>query len=616
MQLRSCFLNAGIGSFILGALCVSASPTLSSGPTTPPASWDDIAKRYTKRTEGGIHLPIVRTQKRLSESEMKRRALAAEIPLGDSVDVAYTVLATIGGISVPLILDSGSADTWVMSDACLQDCMVGSDNPVPLYPQANYRPSGLDVEMLYGDSQTGTSAKGTIGQDTFEMAGLSLQDQYFAAINVTNTNLMELGASGILGLGFPMNSVIWNDIFVKVYHLREVSSIKTRAIEDSISPQETPTTPHNVKFGAHFPYSNPLRRLAFPDIPSLVNTVEPNGKPEKRQTVKTSSLLYNVFASYATLSPFFPRLISQLVLSRPMFSVTLQRNTIDVGGNLGMLSIGELPEGISGDNMTWVPLRAYTVEQNGLPAPPDSPNEVYPVTWEITIDDVYLDGVKLPRTNLTSNTIGISALVDTGNSLIRGPADVVKYVRSALSPSNPHQNGHFPCSTPHTLAFSIGGKLFPVDPRDFASQAYNNNVEECYPNLVDTDTPRPGGYLFSWSLGVPFLKSVISAYYFGNLTYPSQDPPKMGFLSTVPPDADQKMKDAVEAARKADHNFPAVSDFPHSGSLVPTRTGMPQATLLGSQPNGAARSGHVQRAKTASGVLLGIGLAIAGVFRP
>ncbi|KAF9042966.1 aspartic peptidase domain-containing protein [Panaeolus papilionaceus] len=613
MHLHYSIYNAGIASILLGALCASSSPTLTS--EMPLGSWDDIARRYTRRTEGGIHLPIVRTQKRLSEAEMKRRGLAAEIGLGDSVDVAYTVLATIGGISVPLILDSGSSDTWVMSDACLQDCMVSGDNPVPLYPQANYRPSGLDVEMLYGDSQTGTSAKGTIGQDTFEMAGLALQDQYFAAINVTNTNLMELGASGILGLGFPMNSVIWNDIFVKVYHLRDVSSIKARAGEDSNSRRASPPNP-NAKFGANFPYSNALRRLSFPDIPSLISTLQPTVKAEKRQTVKTSSLLYSVFSSYATLSPFFPRLISQSVLNQPMFSVALQRNTIDVGGSLGVLSIGELPDGISSDNMTWVPLRVYSADQNGLPAPPDSPNEVYPVTWEVTIDNVYLDGEKLPQTNLTSSTIGISALVDTGNSLIRGPADVVKHIRTLLSQSSPHGNGHFPCSTPHTLAFEIGGKIFPVDPRDFASQAYNNNVEECYPNLVDTDTPRPGGYLFSWSLGVPFLKSVTSSYYFGNLSYPSKDPPKMGFLSTVPADADQKMKDAVEAARKADHNFPAISDLPRSGSLIPTRTGMPQATLLGSQPNGAARSGHhhVKHAKAASGMIFGMGLALAEVF--
>jgi len=59
-----------------------------------------------------------------------------------------------------------------------------------------------------------------------------------------------------------------------------------------------------------------------------------------------------------------------------MFSVSLQRDTIDVGGNVGMLSIGELPSGIPAENMTWVPLRRYSYAEGGLPAPPDSPREV------------------------------------------------------------------------------------------------------------------------------------------------------------------------------------------------------------------------------------------------
>ena len=48
--------------------------------------------------------------------------------------------------------------------------------------------------------------------------------------------------------------------------------------------------------------------------------------------------------------------------------------------------------------------------------------------------------------------------------------------------------------------------MFPVDPRDFASQAFPNDVQRCNANLVSTDTPRVGGYQFGWSLGVPFLK--------------------------------------------------------------------------------------------------------------
>lgn len=42
--------------------------------------------------------------------------------------------------------------------------------------------------------------------------------------------------------------------------------------------------------------------------------------------------------------------------------------------------------------------------------------------------------------------------------------------------------------------------------------------------------------------------SVVSAYYFGNITYPSRDPPRMGFLSTVPSDANDKYQAAIQSA--------------------------------------------------------------------
>ena len=39
--------------------------------------------------------------------------------------------------------------------------------------------------------------------------------------------------------------------------------------------------------------------------------------------------------------------------------------------------------------------------------------------------------------------------------------------------------------------------------------------------------------------------SVIVAFYYGNITHPSQDQPRVGLLSTVPPDAAQRLQAAV-----------------------------------------------------------------------
>jgi len=314
---------------------------------------------------------------------------------------------------------------------------------------------------------------------------------------------------------------------------------------------------------------------------------------------QTSSLVNSALASWGSIGPLLGRWVMQHELTSPMFTITLQRDTMDVGGNAGMLSIGEMPSGVSEDKLTWVPLRNYTSDEGGLPAPSDSPNEVYPIAWEVMIDDVYFNGERLSRSNMSSSTIALSALIDTGNSLVRGPADVVQNIFNQLG------GGRYPCSNSHSLAFSIGGKLFPIDPRDFAAQASPNSVDACYPNIAATDPPFVGEYQFSWSLGTPFLKSTLTTYYFGNLSYPSKDPPKMGFLSTVPPDANSRMHSAALAAAKANNNFPAVSEPAPTGIFVQVGTnakGVPQATY---QTNSASR--HVGAAVESVGIL---GLAI------
>lgn len=85
----------------------------------------------------------------------------------------------------------------------------------------------------------------------------------------------------------------------------------------------------------------------------------------------------DVLASFASSGPLLPRLILTGALASPIVAISLQRDTVDIGGNQGMLSIGELPAGIVTEDLTWVPLRGYTTAEGGLPAPEESPNEVH-----------------------------------------------------------------------------------------------------------------------------------------------------------------------------------------------------------------------------------------------
>ncbi|KIY47720.1 acid protease, partial [Fistulina hepatica ATCC 64428] len=421
------------------------------------------------------------------------------IGLGDYYDVTYSVLITVGNHTTSLVLDTGSSDLWIASNKC-SDCQTD----LTLYPQSSFDSAGISIALTYGDSSTATHADGLVGKDAVDVAGINISNQYFAAINSTNSTVLGMGSTGIFGLGFPLNS---SRFFSDIYSVNTASQV-----------------------------------LASTSDPTL-----------------------QILVSFASIGPFLARLVVNGELTSPVFVITLQRDTIDVGGNIGQLSIGELPAGIDNSSFTWSKVRGYPSSQGGLSAPPDSPNEVYPITWELFVDSVYLDNEMLPTSNLSSN-ISLSALLDTGNSLLRGPKDVVADITKRLGGDT------FLCSTPHTISFEIGGTMFPVDPRDFISQAYTNGTTYCNANIVATDSPVYGsGYLYSWSLGDPFLKSVMAAFYYGNITYPSKDPPRIGLISTVPSNVNDLYAEAVAEASSA-------GTFPQTTQSAPTGTYTAQAT--------------------------------------
>ena len=102
-------------------------------------------------------------------------------------------------------------------------------------------------------------------------------------------------------------------------------------------------------------------------------------QPQPRQEpggAASSALTASILQLYPSTGPFLSRLVAAHSLAAPMFTVTLQRDTVDISGNVGLLSIGGLPSGVQNDSLTWVPVRAYTPAQGGLSGPPDAPDEV------------------------------------------------------------------------------------------------------------------------------------------------------------------------------------------------------------------------------------------------
>jgi hypothetical protein len=162
------------------------------------------------RFPGGIHLPIeVRRHSTDPNKLTKRDGLTGETWLGDVKDLAYNVFVTVGSVRTPLVLDTGSSDLWVISDACTNGCgTTGNGQNISVFQMSDFNYSGSDVKLYYGDSRTGTHAFGPIGSSEVTLAGIEMRNQYFAAINNTNTSVTNAGSAGILGLGFPINSYV------------------------------------------------------------------------------------------------------------------------------------------------------------------------------------------------------------------------------------------------------------------------------------------------------------------------------------------------------------------------------------------------------------------------
>ncbi len=149
-------------------------------------------------------------------------------------------------------------------------------------------------------------------------------------------------------MGMVYHSVIWNKLLASRV-----------ARETSLELRNSPS----------------FRTRVFPDLSGIHGHRTPTMLSHLDQSQFPS--VDDILASFVSNGPLLPRLILTGALPLPIVTISLQRDTIDIGGNQGMLSIGELPAGIAMEDLTWVPLRGYTAAEGGLPAPEEYPNEVH-----------------------------------------------------------------------------------------------------------------------------------------------------------------------------------------------------------------------------------------------
>lgn len=103
------------------------------------------------------------------------------------------------------IADTGSSDLWVITPDCHTSECDASD--APRYGTNSddecFQTGSTAVDLRFGDSLTGSYARGLVDRDTVTLAGFTMENQTFAAVNDTDNYAITNGAAGVLGLGFP-----------------------------------------------------------------------------------------------------------------------------------------------------------------------------------------------------------------------------------------------------------------------------------------------------------------------------------------------------------------------------------------------------------------------------
>ncbi|KAK3389892.1 penicillopepsin [Podospora didyma] len=121
-------------------------------------------------------------------------------------DIEYLSPVTIGGQTVNLDFDSGSADLWVFNTQLAAKATVGHTLYDPTKSSTFNMLQGQIFSITYGD---GSGASGNVGTDVVEIGGVSVPNQAVElATKVTGSFIEDVNSNGLLGLAFSkLNTV-------------------------------------------------------------------------------------------------------------------------------------------------------------------------------------------------------------------------------------------------------------------------------------------------------------------------------------------------------------------------------------------------------------------------
>ncbi|CAH7685226.1 aspartic peptidase domain-containing protein [Phakopsora pachyrhizi] len=141
--------------------------------------------------------------------------------------------------------------------------------------------------------------------------------------------------------------------------------------------------------------------------------------------------------------------------------------------------------------------------------------------WLIPMDGLEVNGVSVDISHQNTNNVAI----DTGTTLIGGPADEVKEFYKNVPGSTPATGSYqgyysYPCNASVNVVLKFGGRNYSMTAEDFNLGPFGSNGR-CLGSVFQLELSGASKSIISWVIGDSFLKNVLSVYRYS--------PPAVGF---------------------------------------------------------------------------------------
>ncbi|KAJ9617378.1 hypothetical protein H2204_013844 [Knufia peltigerae] len=377
----------------------------------------------------------------------------------------FDVNITIGGQIVPVLVDTGSSDTYVMRKS--YTCINRTTNaiipePSCLYGQTLYDPELSPTYHPITDESFGVLygagiASGLMANETVTLAGLTAHDVK-VGIADTSTPMGDGLNVGVLGLGYP-----------------SLTSAHPGPISD------TPNATFYVNRLVYDPILYKMRdQKLLPDSPTFSIALA--------RTPQNVSAGFGGYLSLGTLPP---------VRHEPNFTTVPVEITSAIPVNF---TSGEKVRSYWTLSVSDVRYGRPKTTTSSTPPPP--PGE--------------------DASTLETNKTSFQAFVDSGNYFSYLPGPVVEEINSLFSPPAVYdptsQLYVVDCTaTPPQVGVTIGNNTFFHDGRDLIYQVGGDGGNGggsgglCVSSIASADSVALGGVSIS-ILGVPFMKNVVSVF--------------------------------------------------------------------------------------------------------